>query len=160
MPGQLAEGSSDCTKADIFQFDQSRVRLGEVVVFANKNEIHELSNLAPFMDNLKMVCSSIPAAPGLGPNPQSLAQVPELLIAVQSQTDVRQDAFSSSVIPEFGIHQNTIMIEEYVLLHSLDPFPGVICAVAAGYGVGNDRRPQRSLGSRTSARTNNDRSPA
>jgi hypothetical protein len=44
------------------------------------------------------------------------------LILVQSQTDVRQGAFSGFVIPEFGIHQNTIMIEEYVLFHSLDPF--------------------------------------
>jgi hypothetical protein len=44
------------------------------------------------------------------------------LFLVQGQTNVRQGAFSSFVIPEFGIHQNAIMIEEYVLSHSLDPF--------------------------------------
>src|ERR1700742_1937344 len=60
--------------------------------------------------------------PGLGPSAQSLIHVPEVLILVQSQANVRQGAFTSFVIPEFGIHQNTIMIEEYVPFHSLDPF--------------------------------------
>jgi hypothetical protein len=43
------------------------------------------------------------------------------LILVQSQANVGQGTFSSSEIPEFGVHQNTIMIKEYVLFHSLDP---------------------------------------
>jgi len=30
------------------------VRLGELVVFASNDEIHELSNLALFMDNLEI----------------------------------------------------------------------------------------------------------
>jgi hypothetical protein len=57
--------------------------------------------------------------PGLSPRAQSLVHVPEILILVHSQTNVRQGALSSFVIPEFGIHQNTIKIEEYVFFSLL-----------------------------------------
>ncbi len=60
--------------------------------------------------------------PSLRPGAQSLTQVTEVLVLVKS-AQCPPGTNSCLVIPEFGIHQNTIVIEEYVLLHPLDPSP-------------------------------------
>jgi hypothetical protein len=54
---------------------------------------------------------------GLGPGGQSLGHVLEVLISIQGESNVSQGALSGFVIPEFGIHQNTIMVKENVFIH-------------------------------------------
>ena len=56
--------------------------------------------------------------PGLGPRAEPLVHVPDVEVLVQGDTDVRQGAFSGLVVPELGVHQHTVVIEEDVLLHS------------------------------------------
>src|ERR1700722_3297702 len=55
--------------------------------------------------------------PSLGPRAQSPVHVPEVLILVQGQSHVCQGAFPGLVVPELGVHEDAIMVEEHVLLH-------------------------------------------
>ena len=54
---------------------------------------------------------------GLGPGSQSLRYVSEVLFSIQGKSNVSQGALSGLVVPEFSIHQDTIMVEENVFLH-------------------------------------------
>ncbi|MCW2767249.1 MAG: hypothetical protein JWO11_3208 [Nocardioides sp.] len=60
---------------------------------------------------------------GLGPRTQTLAHVQQVLVPVDGQTNVREGAFAGFEVPELGIDQNTVMVEEDVLLHSRDSSP-------------------------------------
>ena len=53
----------------------------------------------------------------LAPSGQSLGHVSDVLISIQNKSNVSQGALSGLVIPEFGIHQNAIMVKEDISLH-------------------------------------------
>ena len=62
---------------------------------------------------------------GLGPGGESLDYVSKVLVSIQAKSDVSQGALSGFVIPEFGIHQNPIMVKEDVFLHRWSLLPSV-----------------------------------
>ena len=62
---------------------------------------------------------------GLGPGRESLGHVTEILVSVQGKSDVSQGALSGFEIPEFGIHQNPIMVKEDEFLHRWSLLPAV-----------------------------------
>ena len=62
---------------------------------------------------------------GLDPGGVSLGHVSEVLVSIQGKPDVSQGALSGFEKPEFGIHQNPIMVKEDVFLHRSSLSPGV-----------------------------------
>ena len=82
--------------------------------------------------------------PGLGPRGQSLAHVPEVLVLVHGETDVRQGASPSPVVPELGVHQDAVMVEEDALLHSRDPF-GSLDAIRLRFDATFSAQPHRRI---------------
>jgi hypothetical protein len=60
--------------------------------------------------------------PGLGPRGESLVHVLDVLVPVHREPDLRQGALPGPEVPVLGVHQDTVVIEEDVLLH-LDARP-------------------------------------
>jgi hypothetical protein len=53
----------------------------------------------------------------LNPRAQPVAHVAEIPVLVQGHTDLREGAFSGFVVPDLGVHQDAVVIEEDVVLH-------------------------------------------
>ena len=62
---------------------------------------------------------------GLDPGGVSLGHVSEVLVSIQGEPDVSQGALSGFEEPEFGFHQNSIMVKENEFLHRWSLSPGV-----------------------------------